>query len=63
MGCLAKVSITINKKRKIGPKTIDCVFVEYFLYSTTYRFLVVDSEMSGISNLSFCSNANKDIVF
>ena len=34
-GCLAKVNILINKKRKIGPKTVNC------LLSITYRFLVL----------------------
>jgi hypothetical protein len=24
---LAKVNVPINKKRKLGPKTIDCVFL------------------------------------
>jgi len=47
--CLAKVNIPINKKRKIGP-TVDCVFVGYFLHSTTYRFLVVNSKVFKISN-------------
>jgi transposase InsO family protein len=26
-GCLAKVSVSITKKRKLGPKTVDCVFL------------------------------------
>jgi hypothetical protein len=26
-GCLAKVNVPINKKRKFGPKTVDCVFL------------------------------------
>ena len=43
MGCLAKVNIPIYKKKKIGPKTVDYVFVGYSLHSTTYRFLVVKS--------------------
>jgi len=95
-GCLAKDNIPINKKRKIGTKIVDCVFVRYSLHSTTYRLLVVNSEVSEISNdiimesrnvtffeniftlknklskfvcdtscsnLSSCSNANKDNVF
>jgi len=49
-GYLAKVNIPINKKRKIGPKTMDCVFVAYSLHNTTYRFLVVNFEVSEISN-------------
>jgi transposase InsO family protein len=26
-GCLAKVNVPINEKRKLGPKTVDCVFL------------------------------------
>ena len=26
-GCLAKVNIPIPKKRKLGPKTVDCVLL------------------------------------
>jgi hypothetical protein len=26
-GCLAKVNVHIKKKRKLGPKTVDCVFL------------------------------------
>jgi len=62
-GCLTKVNIPINKKRKVGPKIVDCVFVGYSLNNTNYKFLVVDSGVSVISNLSFCNNVNKDIVF
>ena len=28
-GCLAKVNVPINKKRKLGPKIVDCEFLEY----------------------------------
>ena len=92
---LANVNIPINKKRKIGPKTM-IVFVGYSLHNITYRFLVVNLEVyetsndtimesrdvtffenvfplknklskfvcdTSWSNLSSCSNANKDIVF
>jgi hypothetical protein len=27
--CLAKVNVPINKKRKLGPKTVDYVFLRY----------------------------------
>jgi hypothetical protein len=40
-GCLAKVNIPTPKKRKLGPKTVDCVFLDYVQNSTAYRFLVV----------------------
>src|SRR5947207_2216581 len=44
-GCLAKVNIPISKKRKLGPKTVDCVFLGYAQWSIAYRFLVVKSEV------------------
>ena len=28
-GCLARVNVSISKKRKLGPKTVDCVFLGY----------------------------------
>jgi hypothetical protein len=49
-GCLAKVHVPPLKKRKLGPKTIDCVFLRYAFHSSTYRFLVVHSEMSNIAD-------------
>jgi hypothetical protein len=44
-GCLAKVNVPITKKRKLGPKTVDCVFLGYAHRSTAYRFLVVKSDV------------------
>ena len=44
-GCLAKVNIPITKKRKLGPKTVDCIFLGYAPRSVGYRFLVVQSEV------------------
>ena len=44
-GYLAKVNIPINKKRKLGPKIVDCVFIGYAQRSIAYRFLVVKSEV------------------
>jgi hypothetical protein len=42
-GCLAKVNVPINKKRKLGPKTVDCVFLGYAHHSTAYIFFVIKS--------------------
>ena len=39
-GCLAKVMVPIPKRIKIGPKTIDCIFIGYAINSNAYRFLV-----------------------
>ena len=49
-GCLAKVNIHESKKRKLGPKTIDAVFIGYAQNSNAYRFLVIKSNISDISN-------------
>jgi len=80
----------------LDQKLLDCIFFGYSLHNTTYRFFVVNSEVSEIfnstimesrdatffenvfplknklsksvcdtscSNLSSCSNVNKDIMF
>ena len=47
-GCLAKVNVPIIKKRKLGPKTMDCVFLGYDKHSVGYRFLVVKSEVHDV---------------
>ena len=39
-GCLAKVGVPKPKQVKIGPKTIDCIFIGYANNSSAYRFLV-----------------------
>jgi hypothetical protein len=44
-GCLAKVNVPINKKRKLGPKTVDYIFLGYAPHSIAYRFLVIKSEI------------------
>jgi hypothetical protein len=47
-GCLAKVNVPINKKCKLGPKTVDCVFLGYAIHSVGYRFLIINSEVSNL---------------
>jgi hypothetical protein len=42
---LAKVNVPITKKRKLGPKTLDCVFLGYAHNNIAYRFLIVKSEV------------------
>ena len=43
MGLFGKISVPITKKRKFGPKTVDCVFLDYAIHSVGYRFLIVKS--------------------
>jgi hypothetical protein len=38
--------VPINKKRKLGSKTVDCIFLGYAHHSIAYRFLVVKSEVT-----------------
>ena len=40
-----KVNVPINKKGKLEPKTVDCVFIGYAQRSIVYRFLVVKYEV------------------
>ena len=35
-GCLAKVNVPINNKRKLGPKIVDCAFLGYAQRSIAY---------------------------
>ena len=59
--CLAKVSIPESKKRKIGRKIVDAIFIRYTLDSNINRFLVVNSEISKISNNTIIEA--KDVVY
>ena len=43
--CLAKVMLPDLKKRKIGSKTSDCMFIGYTSNSAAYRFLVLKSDV------------------
>jgi hypothetical protein len=45
LSCLAKVNVPINKKRKLGPKTVDCVFLGCAFHSIGYRFLIIKSRV------------------
>jgi hypothetical protein len=47
-GCLANVNVPINKKRKLGPKTVDCIFLGYAHHSIAYRFLVIKSAVPDV---------------
>ncbi|KAL0410796.1 UNVERIFIED_CONTAM: Retrovirus-related Pol polyprotein from transposon TNT 1-94 [Sesamum latifolium] len=47
-GCLAKVLVPEHKRKKLGPKTIDVVFLGYVETSYALRFLAIKSEISGI---------------
>jgi hypothetical protein len=58
---LAKVNVPINKKRKLGLKTMDCVFLGYSHHSTAYRFLVIKSEIYDVHIDTFLES--RDVPF
>jgi hypothetical protein len=33
----------VNKKRKLMPKTVDCIFIGYVFLNISYRFLIIKS--------------------
>ena len=45
------------KKRKIGSKTSDCMFIGYVEHSATYRFLVLKSDMIECDTIMETKNA------
>lgn len=47
-GCLAKVQVPLPKRTKLGPKTIDCIYIGPAKNSAAYRFLVYKSEIHDI---------------
>jgi hypothetical protein len=42
------VNVPINKKRKLGPKTVDCVFLGYAFHSIGFRFLIINCGVSSM---------------
>jgi hypothetical protein len=38
----------INKKRKLGHKTVDCIFLGYDHHTIACRFLVIKSEIPDV---------------
>jgi hypothetical protein len=58
---LAKVNVPVNKKRKLGLKTVDCVFFKYAHHSITYRFLEIKSEVRDIHVDTFLES--RDVTF
>ena len=57
-GCLAKVAVPPPKKVKIGPKTIDCIFIGYAHKNTAYRFIVHESNIPYIHKKTIVESRN-----
>lgn len=47
-GCLAKVVVSNPQGVKIGPNTIDCIFIGYAISNNAYSFLVHKSDISNV---------------
>ncbi|GJS08521.1 retrovirus-related pol polyprotein from transposon TNT 1-94 [Tanacetum coccineum] len=47
-GCLAKVQIPLPKRTKLGPKTVDCVYLGPAKNSAAYRFLDKEKQISNL---------------
>lgn len=60
-GCLAKVKILENKQRKLGPKTIDRVFIWYAQNSTSYIIMIIKWKINEIDVNSIIES--RDVVF
>jgi hypothetical protein len=58
---LAKVNVPINKKHKLGPKTVDYVFFGYAHHSIAYKFLVIKSEIHDVHVDTFLESC--DVTF
>jgi hypothetical protein len=53
--------VPIKKKCKLGPKTMDCVFLGYTHHSIVYRFLVIKSEILDVHVDTFLES--RDVTF
>ncbi|GAB2265737.1 hypothetical protein Dimus_037845 [Dionaea muscipula] len=59
-GCLAKVIVPTPKREKIGPKTVDCVFIGYAHNSSAYQFLVHESKITDIHKNTIMESRNAE---
>ena len=51
----------INKKQKLGPKTVDCVFLGYAIHSVGYRFLIISSKIPDMIEGTIMES--RDVIF
>ena len=59
-GCLAKVLFLESKKRKLGPKTFDAMFIGYAENSAAYRFLITKLENNLVDVNTIIKTKNPD---
>ena len=56
-GVPSQSNVTWSKKRKIGSKTYDCLFIGYAEHSDAYRFLVLKSDIIECDAIMVTKNA------
>ena len=56
--CLAKVTVPLPKKVKIGPKYIDCIFIGYAHNNAAYQFHVHESNIPDIHKNTIMESRN-----
>ena len=56
-GASPKWCYSIQRKKKIGSKTFDCLFIGYVEHSAAYRFLVLKSDMIECDTIMETRNA------
>ena len=65
-GYFAKVLVPKHKRKKLGPKIVDAVFLSYAKNSYAYRFLVIKSELLSIdvnTIVKFCDATFFESIF
>ncbi|GKA08592.1 retrotransposon protein, putative, ty1-copia subclass [Tanacetum coccineum] len=60
-GCLAKVAMPTPKAQKIGPKSIDCIFIGYAKNSSAYHFIVHDLKNTDIQKNAVMESRNASV--
>ena len=45
---LRRLLVPEHKRKKLGPNTVDCIFLGYIETTTAMRFLVLKSDIDGI---------------
>jgi hypothetical protein len=59
--CLAKVNVPACKKQKLGPKTMDYIFLGYAQHSAAYKFLIIKYEIPGVHDNTMTKS--RDAIF
>ncbi|GJT38142.1 putative ribonuclease H-like domain-containing protein [Tanacetum coccineum] len=57
-GCLAKVVVPTPKAQKIGPKSVDYIFIGYAKNNIAYRFIIHDSKNPDIQKNAVMESRN-----